>query len=259
METKEQALVPETAKELAPSQTMTPAQMLSVAVSQGADLEKLEKLMELQERWEKNEARKAYTSAMNAFKADPPELFKNKHVHFTSQKGTTEYDHPSLDHVSSAIGEALAKHGLSHHWDTEQLEGGVIQVTCVITHELGHNESVTLRAGADQTGNKNNIQAIGSTVTYLQRYTLLSATGLAAKEQDDDGRGAEPIETITEQQVADLQCMIDEVGADKALFLKHLKISALENLPAQAYPDAVDALERKRKQNAKKRKGKASA
>ena len=39
--------------------------------------------------------------------------------------------------------------------------------------------------GADQSGNKNGFQAIGSAVTYLQRYTLKSALGLSAEVDDD--------------------------------------------------------------------------
>lgn len=165
---------------------ITPMAMLQIAVQQGADLDKLEKLMQLQERWEASEARKAFVSAMSAFKANPPELFKNKHVKF----GNTEYDHATLDNVSIAIGEALSKHGLSHRWETSQADGK-IKVTCVITHNLGHSEEVSLESTADTSGAKNSIQAIGSTVTYLQRYTLLAATGMAVQDQDDDGKGSD--------------------------------------------------------------------
>lgn len=166
--------------------SVTPMQLLNMAVAKGADLAQLEKLMDLQERWEKNEARKAFVTALNAFKADPPHIFKNKAVAFGA--GKTSYKHATLDNVSGEIGSALAKVGISHRWDTEQLEGGIIRVTCILTHALGHSERVPLQASPDQSGSKNAIQAVGSTVTYLQRYTLLSATGMAVQDQDDDGR-----------------------------------------------------------------------
>jgi hypothetical protein len=54
---------------------------------------------------------------------------------------------------------------------------------------MGHSERTPLEASPDASGGKNGIQAVGSTVTYLQRYTLLSATGMAVQDQDDDGRG----------------------------------------------------------------------
>lgn len=219
----------------------TPATLLVMAVQQGADIDKLEKLMLLQERWEKNEARKAFVVAMNAFKADPPELFKNKHVKYSS----TEYDHASLDHVTNTIATALSAHGLSHRWDVQQMDGGAIRVTCIITHIMGHSESTPLQAGADASGGKNSIQAIGSAVTYLQRYTLLAATGLATKDMDDDGKGA--IALIDEKQVADLSALLTEVKADKTKFLAFMKVGAIENIPASEYARAVKVLETKRK------------
>lgn len=218
----------------------TPSALLAIAVQQGADLDKLEKLMQLQERWEANEARKAWVVAMNAFKASAPELLKNKTVSF----GDTSYKHATLDHVVKVITESLSKHGLSHRWAVEQQDGGSIRVTCVITHIMGHSESTSLQAGADQSGKKNNIQALGSTVTYLERYTLLAATGLAAKGMDND---AVTVERISEQQAADLQALIDEVKANKTAFLRFFKVNALDELGVAAYPDAISMLEAKRK------------
>lgn len=171
-------------------QTTHPSNLVALAVQQGAELEKIEKLMALQERWEANEARKAYVTAMNAFKENPPKLFKDRHVSYDTAKGKTEYDHASLGNVAATISAAMAEHGLCHQWKTEQLDGGLIRVTCIITHAMGHSESNFLQASADQSGGKNNIQAVGSTVSYLQRYTLLSAVGLATQDMDDDGRGA---------------------------------------------------------------------
>ena len=221
---------------------ITPMDMLRLAVEKGADLDKLQQLMGLQERWEANEAKKAYVTAMNAFKADPPEVFKSKHVSFDTAKGKTEYDHALLEDAVTVIGIAMSKHGLSFRWDCEQVEA-MIKVTCIITHSQGHSERTWLQSGADQSGGKNNIQALGSTVTYLQRYTLFAATGLAAKGVDDDGNG--PIEYINEQQAADLECLITEVGADKSAFLRWLSsklkmtINNLDKIPAKAYQSAV--------------------
>jgi hypothetical protein len=164
-----------------------PMQMIADAVAQGADVDKLSKLMDLQERWQKEEARKAFINALNEFKANPPDIFKNKSVAFG--QGKTSYKHATLDQVSGVIGAALSKVGISHRWNTEQLEGGTIKVTCVLTHAMGHSEATPLQASPDTSGSKNSIQAVGSTVTYLQRYTLLSATGMAVQDQDDDGRG----------------------------------------------------------------------
>jgi hypothetical protein len=153
------------------------------------DVAKLQALLEVRERWEAAEARRAFVRALNAFKADPPRILKNKQVSFTG----TSYRHATLDQVCDQIGEALARHGLSHRWDVTQTEN-LIRVACVLTHEMGHSERVQLEGMPDDSGKKNRIQQIGSTVTYLQRYTLLSITGLATTDQDDDGRGGESLQ-----------------------------------------------------------------
>ena len=172
-------------KTLVKTESSSPAEIIASAIAGGADLEKLKGLMELQERWEGNEAKKEYHKAMAAFKANPPEINKDKQVSYNTNKGKTEYKHASLANVCNKINSELSKHGLSASWTTKQ--NGSIAVTCKITHIKGHSEETTLAAGADATGSKNSIQAIGSTITYLQRYTLLSLTGLATSEQDDDG------------------------------------------------------------------------
>lgn len=239
-------------KTLLPAEQITPMTMLQMAVSQGADLDKLDKLMQLQERWEANEARKAYVVAMNAFKANPPTIYKTKNVSFN----TTTYNHALLENAAELIGAEMTKHGLSFRWACEQLEGGIVRVTCILTHCQGHSERTALQAGLDQSGGKNNIQALGSTVSYLERYTLFAATGMAAKGMDDDGKGSETV-FITENQAADLKSLAEEVKADVPAFLAWLsekgkvKINAINEIPANMHKDAVAGLDGKRKKVAK--------
>src|SRR3990167_8298948 len=173
----------------------SPAEMIRMAVSGGADLDKLAKLLDLQERWEANEARKAYHKAMSEFKTNPPKIDKDKTVKYKDVK----YNHASLANVVEKITTELSKYGLSASWRTHQ--NGQILVTCRITHVQGHSEETMLSAGADTSGSKNSIQAIGRTITYLQRYTLLSALGLATYDQDDDAKNA-GVEFIDEAQIS---------------------------------------------------------
>ena len=149
-------------------------------------VEKLSQLLDVKERWDAEEARKAFVVARTAFKRSPPHVVKDKSVDFKN----VHYRYATLGQVAPAIDESLAGHGLSYSWSVSQVEDW-ITVTCTLTHELGHFESVSITAPPDNSSDsKNVIQRIGSAVSYLQRYTLLSITGLAATDQDDDGRGA---------------------------------------------------------------------
>ena len=177
------------------SPAATPAAVLMYAMEKGADMAQTEKLMDLQIKWEANEARKAYVADMAEFKKNPPTIVKDKLVAFSG----TSYTHATLGNVTSAIVEGLAKYGFSHRWDVDQ-QGAQIIVSCVLTHKLGHSERTTLSSGKDDSGKKNAIQQVASAVTYLQRYTLLAATGLATHDQeDDDGRGYEVGVTLAEK------------------------------------------------------------
>lgn len=189
----------------------TPADLLRVALDSNADLDRLERLMRLQQEWEANEARKAYVAAIARFKQNPPTILKEKRVNFETSRGKTSYMHATLGDVTQPIIEGLAAVGISHRWDIEQPDGGMITVRCILTHEQGHSESVTMRAGRDDTGGKNAIQQVASTITYLERYTLLSITGLATHDMpDDDGR--QSVQTKSEETVAKTKAVtLDQV------------------------------------------------
>lgn len=221
----------------------TPNTLLQLAVEKGASLEQLEKLMALSERWEANEARKAFVVAMAEFKSNPPEIVKDKSVSFQTSKGTTSYDHATLGNVTSAVCAGLAKHGLSHRWDVKQADGK-ITVVCTITHAKGHSESVQMTAGADDSGGKNSIQQIASTVSYLQRYTLLSATGLATHDQDDDAAHADDKTTMTDEHVATITAKCEEISKTmKGTVLKSYSVAKLEDIPDEEYERIIHRLE----------------
>lgn len=220
---------------------MTPMEMLGQAVERGASVETLERLMSLNERWEAAQARKAFDEAMAAAKAEIPVITKNREVDFTSSKGRTNYKHEDLAGIARIVDPILTSHGLSYRFRTSSLPNEPVTVTCIVSHRLGHSEENSLAAGRDETGNKNSIQAVGSTITYLQRYTLKAALGLAASA-DDDAKGAETVETITQEQADTIRDLLESAGRDKAKFLKWAKIERIEDLRADFYDSAVNAI-----------------
>ena len=223
----------------------SPAAMYKMAVDTGQDLAQAEKAMELQERWEKNEARKAYHKAMAAFKKDPPKIDKDKKVAYKEVR----YSHASLANVTNKINEALSAQGLSASWSTSQ-ENGSVTVTCTVTHELGHSESTSLTAAPDTSGSKNSIQAIGSTVSYLQRYTILALTGLATSDMDDDGNATSGTvaEFITPEQAAALNKELVKFPDQGKAFLEYVGAETTDTIYAGAqYKKALQGLKAAKK------------
>jgi hypothetical protein len=231
--------------QLPQSADLNPIQLLQIAVQRGVDTEQLKQLMELQREWKAARAQEAFTVAMNAFRAKSIEIVKGKRVSF----GNTHYSHALLSDVVSAVAPVLSQHGLSHRWETKQ-DGNAITVTCIITHELGHSISTSLTAPPDTSGSKNSIQAIGSTVTYLQRYSFLAITGLAAKDADDDGAGGQAAVTITDEQVADLEALMQEigiVGERRERALKAWRVAELRQIAQKDYAAVCQQVESKRR------------
>lgn len=203
---------------------MTPMAMIDRALASGATPETLEKLMALQERWEAGEARREYNEAMTAAKAEIKPIVKNRHAGFESKRtgDRTDYAYEDLPMVAETVDPILTKYGLSYHYSSK-VDAGQVYVTCIVTHRRGHREETTLPGPIDTSGSKNAVQAIGSTVTYLQRYTLKLALGLAAKK-DDDAKSVQGATTITPEQYQELQALIEKTGRTEDDLLLYLKL-----------------------------------
>jgi len=220
-----------------------PSAMIELAMSKGVDLSQLEKVLELQMKWEANEARKAYTIAVAEFKSNPPAIYKDK---INKQFGSK---YSSIDALVNPAIPYLSKCGLSHSWRIGEADGKP-QVTCVLSHKLGHSESVTMSAPPDTSGggSKNPIQQIKSTQTYLKIATFEAVTGLVSTEAnlDDDGN-ASGTEYITPEMQKEINNLIKSTKADKAKVLKYLKSESVEKILLSDYGKAKVAFETKAK------------
>jgi len=182
---------------------VSPMQMLQIAVEQNADIDKLQKLMDLHERWEANQAKKSFVDDMARFREKCPTIAKDKQGHNGSYAG--------LASSIEAVKELMSECNLSHSWKQEQNDG-FITVTCCLTHSQGHSECTSLTAAPDPSGGKNAIQAIGSTVSYLERYTFFSILGLASDDMDDDANHGAPIVSEEYKLVLALMAQNDALG-----------------------------------------------
>ena len=224
---------------------LTPMDMLERAVSSNAGVEVISKLMDLQDRWQASHARRSFDEAMAAAKAEIPVIMKNREVDFTSPKGRTNYRHEDLAEIARTVDPILSRHGLSYRFRVTSNVNEPVSVTCILSHRAGHSEETTLSAGRDESGNKNSIQAIGSAITYLQRYTLKAALGLAAAS-DDDGAAVEAPDYVSRAQLNEIIDLAEAVGADKEKFCKYLRVGSLAEIPANRFDHAVKLLEAKR-------------
>jgi len=206
----------------------TPMDILSQAVKGGASLETIEKLMELSERWERNIARKAYDAAIAAARAEIPTIVKNRTINRGGNAGSWKYE--DLASIDEAIREPLAKNGLSFRFRTAAADKGVM-ITCIVSHRDGHSEETSLPGPADLSGGKNPIQGIGSAVTYLCRYTLKAALGLAAASDDDAQSVGQPQKSaVSEDELNFVRGRLKHLGIEEAALCEVLEIAQLGDM-----------------------------
>ena len=236
-------------------ESLTPMQLLGRALEKGADINVLEKLMDLQERHEKNVARRAFDAAMADFRSKDLTITKNRTVEFETKSATnkkTHYQHEDLAGIAEVVNPALAACGLSYRFRTTSNPNEPVTVTCIVSHRLGYFEENTLSAGRDDSGSKNSIQQIGSTITYLQRYTLKAALGLASAHDDDGAKADDAGGPISDEQRDKLTAALDAAGGDIAKFCDYLGVGALNELPAARFDAAMKAVTAKAKKGGAK-------
>ena len=213
------------------SVTASPADLIRIAVEQNMDVEKLSKLMDLQERWEANDARKQYFDAFSSFQSMVPAIKKSKEGH--------NYQYAPLGDIAQQIRPVLEQCQLSYRFDIQD-SGDLISVTCVVSHRAGHQEKAVMSGAPDKSGSKNEIQARGSVVSYLQRYSLIAALGLTTCDADMDGRLSS--ETITSGQAQSIRARLEYTGGNMERFCHMLSIPTIETMPASKYAQADKAL-----------------
>lgn len=235
----------QTMPERAQSRAVTPLDMIDRALASNATPETLERLLALQERYEANQARKAFDEAVANAKAKIPPIIKNR-------KGHGDKRYVDFAAIATVVDPIISDFGLSYRFRTRQDDK--IHVTCILSHRDGHSEETTLSGPADTSGSKNAIQAIGSTLQYLQRYSLTQALGLATAE-DDDGHAAGLGETITDKQRDELLALLSETKSDVARFCKVGKVESVGEIKAADFDAAKAMLLRKKREMEAERNG----
>jgi hypothetical protein len=225
-----------------PALPQNPMEMIAYALTQNATPETLERLLALQERYERNQARKAYSQAIVKARKKIGPILKSGEVKMGT--GRPSYSHAKLDDIDRAAVPALGEYDLSYRWNTRVPDNKPdwVTVTCHVEHKDGHYEENSLAGPADTSGAKNPLQAIGSAVTYLERYTLMAALGLSATD-DDDGGVAGNVEVITEMMTAELRKKITDVGQTEGRVCDYYGIVQLEDLPRAKFAAVMRKLE----------------
>lgn len=178
--------------ELVPVGETGMVQMLErLALSPDVPVDKLEKLIELQERIMRHNAKAEFDGAFAVMQGQIPIITEDGKI---LVNGALRSKYATNEAIQETVKPILQQHGFSLRFRNEHLDGNRLKVIGILSHRAGHSEQDEFVCPPDTSGSKNDIQAIGSTRAYGQRYTTLALLNIATRGTDDDGRksGAKP-------------------------------------------------------------------
>jgi hypothetical protein len=222
-----------------------------------ADVEKLERMMAFYERVKAKEAELAYNAAKGRVlkKLAGIKIVRNRSVLYEIEKGKPQNGTPEafkyapLEEIDKHLRPLLTKENMDLSYSDEPAEGGGILIRGRLKHlPGGHYEDSFMPAPLDTTGGKSDVQAVGSTNSFLRRYVVCNIFNIVVVGDDDDGTGG----TIDQAQTKTILDLIKKAKVGPR-FLKYMKAqnaeeagslaAAVATIAARDYRKAISTLE----------------
>lgn len=150
------------------------------------DMEKMKDLWAMRREMLQQRAKMAYAAAFAAMQPELPIVAENGTI--TNTAGEVQSTYAFWEDINEAIKPVLKKFGFGLSFKTETTPANVT-VTATLDHHGGHSESTTMTLPHDNSGKKNAVQQIASSVSYGKRYTAGALLNLTSRGEDDDGQG----------------------------------------------------------------------
>jgi len=228
-----------------------------VALDPRADVEKLERLAAMYERVKAREAELAFNAAKGRIlkKLADIKIVKNRPVLSEIDKGRPQkgvfeaFKYAPLEEIDKHLRPLLMEEEMDLSYSDEACEGGGILIRGRLKHlPSGHFEDSFMPAPPDTTGGKSNVQAVGSTNSFLRRYVACNIFNIVVVGDDDDGNGG----TIDEAQTKTILDLITKAKVGPK-FLKYMRAQSVEDagsleaavatIAARDYRKAITTLE----------------
>lgn len=211
------------------------------AADPNVDAVKMTQLFELQERFMKNRAEVQFNEAMARLQPRLPSIPKRGKIVVQS---STRSEFATYDDIVAAIKPLLGEEGFSISFDSKTKERDV-EYSAKLAHSAGHSETKTITLPADKSGSKNDIQALGSTVSYARRYLVKMHFNIVEGGEDNDGNSYGLIGEKEERQIYDLFAACEMDAESKRKFLVVAEVNSVKDIRQSDYPGLLKLLEKK--------------
>ena len=206
------------------------------------DVAKMQQLLDMQMAIMAKEAEQAYFRDFPAMQAEFPSVKK--------EGQTQQSTYATFDDMNDATREARAKYGFSISFVPETGDG-FLKIKGTISHREGHQESTELTLPFDTSGNKNDVQAIGSSLKYGMRYCMMALLSISTHDGDDKDGVIDTFVSEGEAETLREYCLQHQLDAAKfyQFYSRHYArvISDWADFPAGAYDTVMAFMEEKAK------------
>lgn len=239
-------------RELAPSSANNPvadtlALIERMATNKDVDADKMGKLVDMQIKIMDKQAEMDFNKALARMKPRLPKISKRGMIEFVDKNNNTRRTpYAKYEDIQEAIQPLLTDEGFSLSFNSVYQNNAPTLYECTLSHENGHNKTISMPLPLDTSGSKNNLQAGGSTISYAQRYLVKMMFDLIFEGEDNDGNG----ECITEHQAKEIKDMLKKTGADVKKFLTFVHAASVDEMLAGDYKKAINLLKAKEAKDA---------
>jgi hypothetical protein len=203
-----------------------------VVLDPRTDAEKLDRIIAWYDQLKAKEAERAYNAAKGRIlnKLAGIKIVKNRTVLCTIKKGKPKngtyepYKYAALEEIDKHLRPLLAEEDMDLSYSDEPLERGGVLIRGRLKHlPSGHYEDSLMPAPLDRTGGKSEVQAVGSTNSFLRRYIACNIFNIVVVGDDDDGTGG----SIDEVQTKIILNLVKKAKVGPK-FLKYMKAKSVE-------------------------------
>jgi ERF superfamily len=186
-----------------------------VATTPGVNVEAIRAMLDMQRQLTQDQSERAMNESLARLIL--PHVKKNGKIPLPSKDGATrDVAFAKWEDVDTVIRPLLMKEGLSLSFTAppRQADGGGAAMVGRLSHVQGAFREAEISLPLDSGPGRNNLQAMGSTISYGKKYLAFMLLNIVTEGEDDDGKGAN--EVIDNARAVEIDLLITEVKADKA-------------------------------------------
>jgi hypothetical protein len=185
------------------------------------DVDKMRQLVELRKDLRREDRLENASIAFNEAFADMQPNLPAVAKRGASNNGA----YATWEDIQAAINPVLHAHGFGLMFKTDT-GGERVKVTAILRHRGGHSESTDFELKPDKSGNKQDVHAVASAVSYAKRYAAGALLNIQTSGEDDDGKAAEG-QSVDEAAV---KAFVAKADKHKASVSRLLKAVGAENI-----------------------------